>query len=348
MVQVDENASLHLQFVRFGKERHRVTYKLLALLPKIYENKIYHEKGFATIEEYAGKLAGLSKGVVQKTLRIVKHLENKPELQKMIKTQGIHKVAIVAKFATPETDSDFADKVEHMSKSGLQELSKEIRIEQQGLNLRDARRKLSIELDSEMEFHFLTLKKRMGDVSDKEVLKRLLTDAVNGLDSPKLVFRTRSVKRKSVILKLAPLKYAAKRESVKKSPGKCVETREVAGVASSTVSTVGGTAGRVKPIARYIPVVERRKVLAKTGGRCAYLGCNRPADVFHHRDRFVSSKNHDSIVPLCKTHHDFAHNGLIENERLNPGLWRLRVTAGVQSETDFRIREYRKMAIGFV
>lgn len=319
--RMDECASLHLQFVRLGKERHCITYKLLALLPEIYENRIYRDKGFATIEEYAGKLAGLSKGVVQKTLRIGKYLENKPALQKMVEICGIHKVAIVAKLATPETDSDFADKVEHMSKSSLQELSKEVRAAQQGLDLRDRRRKFSVELDSEMEFHLLTLKKRMGNISERDLLKRLLRDAV-------------LVDRKDVETSRVDVREVGAggvwRMAVKKSPEKKISAENPSW-----------------KNARYIPVARRRQALLKTGGRCAYPACNRPPDVFHHRDRFVSSQNHDSIVPLCGIHHDFAHNGLIAREQSDPSNWRLRLAAGVQSETDFRVREYRKLAAGF-
>ena len=124
---MEDRKIIHKKFVKLGRERNRVTYKLLALLPTICKQRIYAIEGYATIHEYAGKLAGLSPGVVDKTLRIGKYLENKPELQKKIETEGIHKVAIVARLATPDTDFDFADKVSNMSKNSLQDLSRELR-----------------------------------------------------------------------------------------------------------------------------------------------------------------------------------------------------------------------------
>lgn len=101
---------LHKQFVELGRERNKITYQLLALLPKIYRAKIHEKQGYATIYEYADRIAGLPKSVVVKTLNLENALKNKPHLQKMIETQGVHKVAIVARLATPETDGMFADK----------------------------------------------------------------------------------------------------------------------------------------------------------------------------------------------------------------------------------------------
>ena len=101
--------SLHQQFILLGRERNKITYKLLALLPQIYKEKVYEAKGFATIYEYAGKLAGLSHSTVEKALKLEEKLKDKPLLQKAIETQGIHKVSIIANLATPENEKMFAD-----------------------------------------------------------------------------------------------------------------------------------------------------------------------------------------------------------------------------------------------
>ena len=45
----------------------------------------------------------------------------------------------------------------------------------------------------------------------------------------------------------------------------------------------------------------------------------------HHVDRFSESKNHNSAIPLCKIHHEFAHNNLIKNENLTVGKWQLSI-----------------------
>jgi len=177
-----KNMDPHKKFVQLGRERNKITYQLLALLPEIYRKKIYKEKGYATIEEYAGVLAGLSGSVVKKALKLDEKLEDKPCLQKAVETHGVHKVAIVASFATPETDKLLADKVENMSKSSLQELSKEVRGKKQ---------KITIELDEEMQFMFLKLKKELGTSSNQETLRKIL----KAQQKPKVVTKIPGEKR---------------------------------------------------------------------------------------------------------------------------------------------------------
>jgi len=170
--------NIHKQFVQLGHERRRLTNKLLSLLPEIYEKEIF-KKYCETIYEYAGKFGGLSKSVVQKTLRLERHLEGKPELKKLISTQGVHKVAIVATLASPETSKVWAEKVEHMSKGALQTLATEKRTGETPANM-------NISLNHEMQILFFKLKEKMGkNLSNKEVLKRILKQAVESLNPKK-------------------------------------------------------------------------------------------------------------------------------------------------------------------
>jgi len=80
---------------------------------------------------------------------------------------------------------------------------------------------------------------------------------------------------------------------------------------------------------RYVPVEVKRRVEARSGGRCSFPGCNKPSEVLHHIDRFASSKEHSSerLRPLCKCHHDIAHAGLIEGELGVSDQWKLRRVA---------------------
>lgn len=290
---------LHLEFVRLGKERHKITYKLLALLPKIYQGDIYREKGFSSIFEYSFKLAGLSEALVKKALNLDKDLQNKPYLQKAIETQGIHKVALVAKIATPETDLFFADKVENMSKSALNELSKEMRgkVNDQSEHIGGA--VMKIEFDEEMQFLFLKLKKEIGkELSNKEALRRILKKMTEA--SQMMAKRTK------------PQREAKKQEDF---PGKISKT-----------------------VSRYIPVGTKRAAIERTAGRCAHEYCNKPFDVFHHIKRWAISKNHESIIPLCKEHHEFAHNGLLRGKNED---FEGRATVRV----DMKYKDHRRLAL---
>jgi len=310
---------LHRQFVQLGRERNRITYKLLALLPQIYKQKIYASEGYGTIYEYAGKLAGLSHSIVEKALKLENKLQNKPHLQRAIETQGIHKVAIVARLATPENEQMFADKVENMSKPALQQWSKELRgkiIEKncgqlfecnEGLkNKREVAMK--IEMDDEMEFLFLKIKNKMGkNLSNKEILKKILVQ-INETIAEKWEI-------KSSHRNMQPLSQAKKHQKI---PGEKLD-KESENTAKYSLKNNHKTDTRTQTnrVTRYIRITIKRAAIRIANGKCAHEGCNKPYEILHHVIRFAGGGGHESIIPLCKEHHEFAHNGLLKEDTLN-------------------------------
>ena len=109
-MKIDQpSMELHRKFQKLGNERNRLTYQLLNLLPEINNLRVYEKYGYSSIIAYAGVVGGLSEGVVKKRLNLEKNLKDKPNLKKAVATQGVHKVAIVAKLATPETEKEWDD-----------------------------------------------------------------------------------------------------------------------------------------------------------------------------------------------------------------------------------------------
>lgn len=72
---------------------------------------------------------------------------------------------------------------------------------------------------------------------------------------------------------------------------------------------------------RYISIAQKREIKTIHTGRCAFPSCNKPSTQNHHPDRFSLNKSHKRIVPLCDTHHELAHQGLIGNEDKPPNQW---------------------------
>ena len=97
-----------------------------------------------------------------------------------------------------------------------------------------------------------------------------------------------------------------------------------------------------KITSRYIPAHQKKAALSKSAGKCAYPGCLRPVDHFHHTKRYSEKRDHQSIMPLCKAHHEVAHNGLIGNEEGAVSKWRLNMEAGVNTYADAKFRAYRR------
>ena len=85
----------------------------------------------------------------------------------------------------------------------------------------------------------------------------------------------------------------------------------------------------VETDSRPVPVLIERFSRARTGGKCAFPGCNKPIHQLHHTQRWALHHIHDPdrLWGLCKEHNEIAHLGLIENEEGRPETWRLRETA---------------------
>jgi hypothetical protein len=294
---------LHLEFVRLGSMRLKLKNKMLLILPEIYKSGIW--KNYAgSIVEYAGKYGDIAKSTVIKRLRLEENLEEKPYLKAAIGEVGVHKVAMVAKIATTESDFALADKVLNMSKMAVQSLSKELKTispqaeEPQPVSCKATPRTAKIELDEEATFLLMKLKTKLGKhMSDKDFLKMILEERIAN-------------------------------EFPKRRPPK-----------KSQKSVTGDTSRKTT---RYIPAATKYQAINKTQGRCSYPGCNSPFQVFHHTDRYSISKNHNSIIPLCKIHHEFAHNSLIQNEAGNVSRWQMAVVGQVSSPVDTLYRNYRQ------
>ncbi len=317
---------LHYEFIRLGGMRHKLKNRMLAILPEIYKSGIY-KKYAGSIVEYAGKFGDIAKTTVIKRIRLEKNLENKPCLKAVIEKVGVHKVALVAKIATEETDKAFAENISNMSRSAVQSLSKELRRRQicnnkldfETCNVTDGIQSAccavphttKIELDEESTFLLAKLKAKLGKhLSDKEFLKLILEER-------------------------------AKQEFPQ-------EQSKITDEATLPKSITGDTFGQVKKsVSRYIPANKKRQIISQTNRKCFYPNCNSLFQVLHHVDRFSESKSHNSVIPLCKAHHEFAHNNLIQNENLTAEKWQLSTIKppAIQiSQAEILYKKYRQKA----
>lgn len=317
----------HLEFVRLGRERYKLMNRLLLILPDIYESGIY-KKYAKDIYKYAGRFGGISRSAVDKRLRLEKHLEEKPQLRAAIEKVGINKVALVATLATPKTEALFADKVLNMNKSAIQTLSKEIRQRetyQDNQDHRDYQRHwsptdiqpcsakpqtMTIELDAEMTFLFLKLKKKYKNLNNKEVMRRILEQADQS---------------------------TGQSDSAKKSE---MQVQGRPPLCSGLITGDNFQTSTIEP--RSIKIAKKRQTIGN--GKCQYPGCNHPAAHIHHPERYGKTKNHNNLIALCEDHHQFMHNGLIENEQAGQEYWALNLYK-TPDEIDEQYRKYRNKSL---
>ncbi len=251
---------LHSKFVKYGKNAKYWLRRCEMLLPEIAKQEIWRKKGFGSIYEYAAKLAGMNHEKVNDCLRIMKHIEDKPELLEVAQKRGLGAVRPVAVIATKKDAKFWARKIEVMSKHVLATYVRDYKKTEVCPGTDYRLEKVEMELDPKVAE---LLKKMKGDHDWNTFMKELM----DGQQKPE----------------------------------------------------------PVKTDSPYIPTAIKKHVATKTNGLCAHPDCNKPAEVFHHTKRFslINEHNPDQITPLCKSHHDLCHLGLIANEEKQPYEWSL-------------------------
>jgi hypothetical protein len=130
---------------------------------------------------------------------------------------------------------------------------------------------------------------------------------------------------------------------------KDLEKRERIGDPIDLEETKKELAGQTEDtkLTRYIPAKVKEIIKLEHGATCAFPGCSEPAGALHHTQRFSLNQTHDPelIKPLCKIHHELAHNNAIGAEDKDPINWHLSLTATGTPATqliDKKVRAWAK------
>ncbi len=97
------------------------------LLVEVNRRKLHRKYGFEGIYEFAAKVGGMNRQLVNRILWLAEALKDKPYLWREFKKEGWSKVRVVASVATIETDKLWAEKVSVLSKPALEVLVKDWR-----------------------------------------------------------------------------------------------------------------------------------------------------------------------------------------------------------------------------
>lgn len=325
--------SVHQNFIDYGRNAKEWLRKCALLLPEINRRQIWKKKGFSNIFEYAGKLAGMSKSSVKDALRIMRKVEDKPALRKVIEEKGIQSVKPVIAIATPETAEFWAEKARIMSKNTLETYVHEYRLEwlprtsgqpEKGTTFPATHSGQSQKLHGAPIKPEKNAGSRNGSMGSSSANPSVKTKTLNMELSP------------DVAAKLEKLKGTGSWEDLMRE---LLETREEKLEAE-----------KPKPVetpSRHIPAKVKNFAIAKTRGQCAYPGCTKPYKILHHTQRFALDPVHDPdrLVPLCEAHEHLAHHGLIANEDLAPEKWGILLEPNwydFKQVVDEKVVEYRK------
>ncbi len=126
-IEMENINELHSQFCEYGASAKQWLRKCSLMLPDIEKYEVWRKKGFGTIYEYAAKLASMSRGQVDDALYILRKIENKPALLKVVEEKGINSVRPVVAIATQDNQKYWAEKAMEMSHHTLATYVREFR-----------------------------------------------------------------------------------------------------------------------------------------------------------------------------------------------------------------------------
>ncbi|MBT6069197.1 hypothetical protein HOG48_05575 [Candidatus Peregrinibacteria bacterium] len=301
---------LHKQFQTYGQNAKEWMRKCQLMLPEIQEKEVWRKKGFTSIYEYAAKLAGMSTHAVDDALWIMKKLEGRLHLKKVVKEKGLNAVRPVLTITTEETEKFWASKAAKLGNNALRKYVEEVKAdpgvlgESCDITSQNSENRITKSIYMKLDVKTIErLKKIKGEKEWDELLNTMLD-----------VMESSDVGADDV-----------------NSQKEAVEPEE---------NPIPINTGK-----RYIPAKIRKHVIKKTSGLCAYPGCAKSHDILHHTKRFALDPTHDpdTLAPLCKAHERLAHAGLIKNEEMAPVNWTLKKTPDTDSakhKIDGKVQEF--------
>lgn len=296
----------YCQFI--GKNSRMWKNRFVALLPEVARRGIHKKHGFATIVKFAAVVGGVGKRTVEAVFQVERHIEDKPALKEILPNVGVNKMRVIATIATKENQEELAEKVQTMPQSVLELVARDYRnkVEEERLS----------KLDGEKEGEISQIP-RARDLQNERVVMKFDVDKKVRLELEK--FRMMVEKEK---------KEALTWEEVMKE----LLTR-------ATVPKKQYKQKTSKSKSRQTPESKKREETEKYNGKCAISECNAAATEFHHPDRYALNPSHERVVPLCKTHHQAAHYGLIKNEDLSPEYWEIDAKSKAKNHIDKKFQQ---------
>ena len=320
--------TLHKEFQTYGKHAKHWIRKCQLLLPQIRDEEVWKKKGFASIYEYAAKLAGMSHNSVNEALRVMDAIEDKPLLKQKVEKFGINRVKPVVTVATSATEEFWAQKTEELAQKPLETYVREyknssLRAEGQRLESQNNSESTCGQTESPMPqtANVPTPKVSMYmklDVEIIEKLKKLKGDRDWNELMKHLVEKSSEERMQEVVTEQdsKPAVEPATEQTSKKALERVPAPASKKAPEPEPVNT-----GK-----RYIPAKIKKHVIKETSGCCSYPGCTKPYDILHHTKRFAIDSTHDpkTLKPMCKSHERIAHAGLIHNEEQSSSEWKVR------------------------
>jgi hypothetical protein len=284
-----------------GRNARRWKNEFVALLPEVARRRLYRSYGFCSIYEFAAKLAGVGRTVVDEALRLDSKFEKMPELKALIPEFGVSKLKVIASIAKEETAKFWSEKVENMTRKALETYIKDTKFPgesvDQNANLslfneqNDVPESQSLKTQNENKSTFSM------QLSEESIIKlRLLKQ--------KLEKKRKQVLCWDEVVKLATDELLSEPEvRIVRQRAQAVQRLQRARVVQRAHGVQKEQRVQRVHNSRNIPARLRRE-MPKV---CEVPGCGRPADAIHHQNRWAITHKHENLRSLCKAHHELEH-----------------------------------------
>lgn len=161
------NQKLYELCTHYGKLALHYRRKFIGLLPEVNRRRLYEQKGFNSIYEFAAKLAGVSREQVDIVLCLEKRFEDKPELKKTL-IQGeisVNKLAKIVSIATAENDRLLVEQAKLLSSRALETLVQDIKWDFKPKIPTKSLHVQTLELAPDVEYELIELQQKGIDVN---------------------------------------------------------------------------------------------------------------------------------------------------------------------------------------
>ncbi len=287
-------------------------------LPEVARRDLHRMKGFQSIYEFAAKVAGMNFEVCGRVLRLGEKFEEMPMLWEEIRVHGWSKMRVIACAVTPETEKIWIENLNRCTKSGLEKLVKKFKsVPGEEKQCRD----VSLSKGS------IQVGMSLGDNAP-------CADRADFDDRTMLKFR---------VDEETEFQFKKLKHELEKKAGRAMTMGEVLKKLLEGVESHEPKKRKTKKIVkvtRQMRVSEKREVEEKQNDRCCVADCNELATEFHHSKRYALTKSHDGVVKLCRTHHQLAHAGFLNEAGDWEMDWQPQERSQVIEEIDEKVRIY--------
>jgi hypothetical protein len=317
--------------------------KFIGLLPEVYRRRLFEKKGYGSIYEFAGKLAGISKAQVNLTLSLEKRFEDKPILRRALVDgqMSINKLSRLTSIATTENEQELFARTKLLSNRAVEVFVRDVKYfekarcteetyvvggegakgcdvggvccEQLGGNNINATGE-----SGKKVLHVQKLAERNSEMSEvgnfccegfvKKNIDAKGESARKSLHVQKLVGEEvrldADVKEKLLRLQKQGIDVNQFLRDALEKRKEDIEKKK-----SEIVREQIGRQSSKRKASRYLSVKVRQVLKDEFGTKCSISSCYKPAKVVHHTQRFSLRPVHDPrfLAPLCEEHHEIAH-----------------------------------------